>query len=177
MIHDILLIAVSIGVAVLLARSGVLGEVLRLTGEVELLGSFIAGFFFTSIFTTAPAIAALGELGRLYDLVPVAFAGALGAVIGDLLIFRFIRDEFAAHLLELVSHRRIGHRVRVFFHRKLFRWASFFVGGLIIASPLPDELGISVLGFTKMKTSWFLLLSFAFNFIGIVLIGLVARAL
>ena len=60
---------------------------------------------------------------------------------------------------------------------KLFRRVSFFVGGLIIASPLPDELGISLFGFSKIKMSWFIPLSFIFNFIGIVLIGVVAQAL
>ena len=51
------------------------------------------------------------------------------------------------------------------------------MGGLIIASPFPDELGIGLLGFSKMRTRWFVLLSFTFNFIGIFLIGLVAKTL
>ena len=59
---------------------------------------------------------------------------------------------------------------------KFFRWLTFLVGGLIIASPLPDELGISILGFSKMKVSWFIAISLVFNFIGILLIGVVARA-
>ena len=50
-------------------------------------------------------------------------------------------------------------------------------GGLILASPLPDELGVAVLGFSKMRLKYFALLSFVFNFLGIAVIGLVARAL
>src|SRR5262249_43219313 len=51
------------------------------------------------------------------------------------------------------------------------RWLSFFVGGLIIASPLPDELGIGLLGVARLRTAWFVLLSYAFNFLGILAIG------
>ena len=176
-LRDILLLGVSIAVAVILVRTNVLAELLLSVGQMELLGSFIAGFFFTSIFTTAPAIVALGEIARVHDVVTVAAVGAVGAAAGDFFIFRFIRDSFASHVFELVRHRDAGRRIKIFLHRRLFRWASFFVGGLILASPLPDELGISLLGFSNMKTSWFVFFSLIFNFIGILIIGMVANAL
>ena len=176
LLHDVLIIVVSIILAVILVQTEVLAEVLAATQGSQFVGSFIAGFFFTSIFTTAPAIVTLGEIARLHAILPVAFAGAMGAVVGDLIIFRFIRDRFSEHLLELFGHRSAGKRIRALFKLKLFRWVSLFVGGLIIASPLTDELGISLFGFSKIKTSWFVPLSFAFNFAGILLIGLVARA-
>ena len=174
--HDVILIGMSIGVAVLLIETNVLSNLLALTQEFQLLGSFIAGLFFTSIFTTAPAIVTLGEIARMHALVPTALCGAAGAVIGDLIIFRFIRDRFSEHVLELVGHRDVGRKMRAFFKLRLFRLLSLFVGGLIIASPLPDELGISLFGFSNIRTSWFIPLSFVFNFAGIVVIGLVARA-
>lgn len=177
LLHDVLIIIASVYIAVILVKTGTLANILASTLGLEFAGSFIAGLFFTSIFTTAPAIVTFGELARINSIVPVALFGALGAVIGDLIIFRFIRDKFSEHILKLVSHRSAWKRIMALFKLKLFRWASLFVGGLIIASPLPDELGISILGFSKIKTSWFIPLSFLFNFIGIVLIGLVARAI
>lgn len=177
LLHDLLIIIASVGVALLLARTGILTALLASTDELQFLGSFIAGLFFTSVFTTVPAMVTLGEIARSNALLPTALCGAAGAVVGDLIIFRFIRDRFAEHVMELLRHRHIGKRVGALFRLKLFRRLSFFVGGLIIASPLPDELGISLFGFSKMKMSWFIPLSFFFNFIGIVLIGLVARAL
>lgn len=177
LLHDLLIIAVSIGIAVVLVRTETLAKILISAQGPEFLGSFIAGLFFTSIFTTAPAIVTLGEIARANTIVPVALFGALGALVGDLIIFRFIRDRFAEHVMALLRHRHIGKRVGALFRLKLFRRLSFFVGGLIIASPLPDELGIGLFGFSHMKMSWFIPLSFFFNFIGIVLIGLVARAL
>lgn len=177
LLHDIMVIIGSCAVAYFLVQTGGLTHVLSLTQEWQFLGSFVAGLFFTSVFTTAPAIVTLGEIARDNSIPLVALSGAVGAVIGDLIIFRFIRDKFSEHILELLKHRHAGKRVRALLKLRLFRMLSFFVGGLIIASPLPDELGISLFGFSKMKMSWFIPLSFFFNFVGIVLIGLVARAI
>jgi len=76
-----------------------------------------------------------------------------------------------------MMHRSIWRRFHLLFKRRFFRWITFFVGGFILASPLPDELGIAVLGFSKMRAKYFVLLSFVFNFLGIVLIGFTARLL
>lgn len=175
--QDVGIVVSSIFIAVLLVKTGVLTSILASTENLKLLGAFIAGMFFTSIFTTAPAIATLGIITRLDGVAPVAFFGALGAVIGDLVIFRFIRDRLSEHLMELVKHEGAGKRVRMLLKLKFFRWITFLVGGLIIASPLPDEMGIALLGFSKMKAMWFIPLSFTFNFIGILIIGFVARTL
>ena len=177
LIQDIAVIVVSVIFAIILVKTGVLIKILTSARELELLGSFVAGMFFTSVFTTAPAIVTLGEIAQVHSILSVAILGALGAVIGDLIIFRFFRDRFSEHLMELLKHQSVGKRVGALFRLKSFRWLTFFVGGLIIASPLPDELGISLVGFSKMKTLAFIPLSFTFNFFGIILIGLVAKIL
>jgi len=177
LLQDVLIIAVSISVAMALARTNILVTILTSTKELEFLGSFLAGMFFTSIFTTAPAVVTLGEIARVNSIVPVVLFGAIGAVVGDLIIFRFVRDRFSEHLLELAGHQSIVQRMHVLLEMRFFRWLSLFVGGLIIASPFPDELGIGLFGLSKMKTSWFIPLSLLFNGIGILAIGLIARAL
>ncbi|MDO8481578.1 MAG: hypothetical protein Q7S75_00670 [bacterium] len=177
LLRDIFIIAFSVFVAVILVKTGVLINILTDTHERELLGSFIAGMFFTSVFTTAPAIVALGEIAHANSIVLTAIFGAMGAVLGDLIIFRFIRDRFSEHVMEVVGHRRAGRKVSALLHLRFFKWFTFVVGGLIIASPFPDELGISLLGFSKMKMSWFIPISFTFNCIGILLIGAIAKTL
>ena len=177
LLQDAGIVVLSIFIAVILVKTKVLTEILISAQELKLLGSFIAGMFFTSVFTTAPAIVTLGEIARANSIVLTALFGAMGAVVGDIIIFRFIRDRFSEHLLELVKHQGAGKRVKVLLKLKYFRWLTFLMGGLIIASPFPDELGISLLGFLKMRTWRFIPLSFAFNFIGILLIGLVAKIL
>lgn len=175
--QDIGLIALSILIAVILVKTGVLTQLLLTTEKVELIGSFISGAFFTSIFTTAPAMAALGQISLAQGIFATALVGAAGSVIGDLVIFRFVRNRFAEHIEELLQHTHPIRRAHVLFKRRIFRWFTFLVGGLILASPLPDELGIAVLGFSKMRFKYFVALSFAFNFFGILLIGYVAHSL
>ena len=167
----------SIALAVVLVRTDVLGRILTSTKELEMLGSFIAGMFFTSVFTAAPAIVTLGEIAQSNSVVLVAIFGAMGAVIGDLIIFRFVRERLSVHLMELVQHRGIGKRFKVLLKMKYFRWFTFLIGGLIIASPFPDELGIGIMGFSRLRMSWFIPISLIFNFGGILVIGLIAKSL
>src|SRR3989344_3088448 len=170
-LQDIGIITLSVLVAVLLVKTGVLKQALTSTMELGVMGSFIAGMFFTSVFTTAPAIVALGEIARANPLALVALFGALGAVLGDLVIFHFVRDRLSEHLVEVLQHKSAGARVKALLKLRYFRWLTVLVGGIFIASPLPlDELGIGLMGFTKLKRSWFVPLSFVFNFVGIGLI-------
>lgn len=174
--QDFGLIVLSVIVAILLLKTNVLAQILTSTVEIEFLGSLIAGMFFTSIFTTAPAIVALGEIAQVNGIVTTALWGAAGAVVGDLLIFRFVRDRFSVHLVELAKQNGTGRRIAALLKFRLFHWMTFVAGGLIIASPFPDELGISLLGFSKMPLSYFIPLSYTFNFLGILAIGTIAQA-
>jgi hypothetical protein len=158
-------------------NTNLLVNFLSSTKELQVFGSFIAGMFFTSIFTTAPAIATLGEISQSNSILITALFGSLGAVVGDLVIFRFIRDRLSMHLTEIVKHQGFFRRTKVLFRLRIFRWLTFLVGGLIISSPFPDEIAIGIFGFLHVKTSWFVPISFVFNFVGILLIGLVANAL
>lgn len=174
---DIVIIAVSFVIAIFLVRTHILTQILTSTSELELLGTFVAGMFFTSVFTTAPAIATLGEISLVQSVLLTAFVGALGSVLGDHLIFRFVRDRVAADVIELLREEGMLTRARKILKFKHFRWFTLLLGGFLIASPLPDEFGIAVLGFSRMNLKWFTALSFTFNFLGIYVIGLVAHAL
>lgn len=175
--QDFAIIALSVLIAVILAATDILTKILASTQELKFIGNFIAGIFFTSVFTVAPSVVALGKIAQANSVFQVAILGAAGAVIGDLVIFRFVRDRLSEHLAELMRHRGAWKRILALFKLKSFRWLAFFVGGLIIASPLPDEIGISLMGFSKMKTLRFIPLSFVLNFAGILLIAIVAKAI
>ncbi len=176
-LKDIYIVALSILVAILLVKTDALVAILTSSKELEAWGSFITGMFFTSVFTTAPAIVTLGEIAQSNSVFSTAIFGAFGAVVGDLVIFRFIRDRLSEHLTEVFSHQKVGKKLKILWKHKYFRYFTFLLGGLVIASPLPDEIGISMLGFSRMKMSWFLGISFVFNFIGIYIIGILARVL
>lgn len=172
--HDLAIIVLSVIVAVLLVQSHTIDSFLAASREFGHIGSFIAGIFFTSIFTTAPAIATLGEIAQNQGVVETALWASLGSVVGDMIIFRFVKDRMADHLAEILPHKRGLRRFTRLLKFRFFRYLTFFVGGLIIASPLPDELGVSLLGLSKMKEVYFVPLSFVFNFLGIAVIGMIA---
>jgi len=175
--QDLSIIFFSVLIAIVLIKTQALSTILNGAVSLKILGSFVAGMFFTSVFTTVPAIVTLGQISSHNSLYLTALFGAIGAVVGDLIIFGFIRDRLSEHLTVLMQHTSYWKRVKALFKLKYFRWLTFLLGGLIISSPFPDEIAISLLGFSKMKTSTFIPLSFIFNFIGIVLIGLVSRAI
>ena len=114
-------------------------------------------------------------LARSTSVVQTALIGALGALCGDLVIFKFVRDRLSEDILALMG-RKGSTRLKHIFHKRIFHWLTPFVAAMIFASPLPDELGIMLLGFVHTKTVMFLPYSYAANFIGILIIGLLARA-
>lgn len=173
LIQDLILIALSIGVAVLLVRSGAIHTFAEGLGEFEWAGTVIAGMLFTSVFTTAPAIAILGELAQEHGVLSVALLGAIGAVVGDIVIFNVVRDRFAEDLKFLLQHRKRSRFTHIFRTRFFHSLLPFF-GALIIASPLPDELGLALLGLSGVRDRSFIFISYAMNALGILAIGLVA---
>jgi hypothetical protein len=174
--QDVLIIAASIALAWAIIHYEWVQALLAVVGGGTLVASFVAGMFFTSVTTTAPAIAVLGELALQEHPLFVALVGGAGAVVGDYIIFAFVRDRVSDDIAYLL--KRTGTpRVFKIFRRRTFRRLLPFLGGLIIASPLPDELGLTLLGLAHMRTSRFILLSYAFNTVGIFLIGLAAHAL
>jgi len=174
--QDFFILLASIAVAWAIVHFGIVETLLLYTGDGVLLTGFIAGMFFTSVMTTAPAMAVLGVLSFHINPLVLAVAGGAGAVCGDYLIFAFVRDRLGDDFAYLIKRTGTPRFFKIF-HRKSFRWVLPFAGGLIIASPLPDELGLAMLGLARMRTSRFIALSFVFNSIGILIIALVARSL
>lgn len=177
LLQDFVIIFISIIVMIFLIKTQILVTFLNSAKDFKVFSSFFAGLFFTSIFTTGPAIVALGEIAKISSVLQVAILGGVGAVVGDLIIFRFIRDRFSEHIMILIKHKNSKKEVKIIHHLKFFRWFTFLLGGLIIASPLPDELGIGLLGFSKMNLRWFIPMSFVFNSLGILFIGIIANSL
>ena len=174
LMKDLAIIAFSVIIAILMVKTGALKTLLVSTQEVKFFGSFVAGIFFVSIFSAAPATVVLAEIAQSNSVFWVAFFGGVGALVGDLVIFRFIKDRLAEDFYHLIRKTK-SERLAAIFRLKLFKWLVPFLGALIVASPLPDELGLAMMGLSKMKTSLFIPLSFSLNFLGILTIGFIAK--
>lgn len=172
---EIALFLFGIFIAVYLIKTGVVYRWLAAVEGMEIIGSFVGGLFFTSALTTAPATIVLGELARANSLLLTAFFGGLGALIGDYIIFRFIKDDLSKPIVYLFKKTGLKGLFSAWRIRR-FGWLISFIGAIIIASPLPDEIGLAMMGLSKIKTAKFIPLSFSLNFLGILIIGLVAKS-
>lgn len=173
---DAIIVGVSVVAAFGLSQSPLLDTIISFSGKLYILQSFCAGLFFTSVFTTAPAITVLAKLGVAHTPAIVALIGALGSLLGDLIIFHFVRTRVSSDISYLLSKAKT-RRVRHLFARPFARLSLGFLGALVVASPLPDELGLALLGLSGIQTRWFVSVSYIFNAAGIYAIALIARAL
>lgn len=139
-------------------------------GTFGYIGAFIGGILFVSTFTVATATLILLVLAEGLHPIEIGIIAGAGAVIGDLLIFRFIKDSLTREVESLYNSVDSNHNLVKVLHSKYFSWTLPVIGALLIASPLPDEIGISLMGIAKMKMGKFLLLSFILNSIGIFLV-------
>lgn len=166
---NLLFTAVGILFAILLSRFEPLHTFLLSLGDLGYVGAFIAGILFVSTFTAATGMLILLVLAEKLVPLEIGLFAGLGAVIGDLTIFRFIKDGLLDEV-ESIYNRLGGRKLSHIFHVKAFRWTLPVLGALIIASPLPDELGIGLMGISKISTVQFIILSFILNSIGIFLV-------
>lgn len=139
-------------------------------GSFGYLSAFIAGILFVSTFTLATGAVILLVLAEQLSPIEIGIIAGFGAVIGDLTIFRFIKDNLIQELEIIYDHLDGDHHFNKVLHSKYFSWTLPVIGAIIIASPLPDEIGVSLMGIAHMKTYQFLLISFILNAIGIFLV-------
>lgn len=170
------LLVASIVTIFFLADTDIAHALISRVGTYGYLGAAITGVFFVSTFTVAPASLVLFHLAQEFNPVLIAASAGLGALLGDLLIFRFLRDGVFEELRPLVSGFGESH-LGTLFRTPYFAWLMPVIGAAIIASPLPDEIGIGLLGLSRMKLWQFALLAFALNALGIFAIVTVAAAL
>ncbi len=168
------LLLLGILVFVCLARTPAVDNLIVHVGNLGYLGAFITGIFFVSTFTAIPAGYMLYHLADYLNPGEVALLAGLGSVIGDYLIFRLFKDQIfheLAPIFQKLSHKTL----RSLFKTPYFSWLLPVLGAVLIASPLPDELGVSLLGLSKIRKWQFLAVTYALNVAGIFAITSAAK--
>ncbi len=162
--------------AFLIVRMGSVDTFLLSIGGLTQAGSFIAGMFYTSMFTAIPSTVVLGEIALVASPWTVAAFGSIGAVVGDYLLFLIVRNGLQKDFEYLMGHR-VFRRLRRWSRVNILKPLLPVLGAIVLASPLPDELGLMLLGLSSVDKDRFLLISLAMNFLGILVIGFAARAI
>lgn len=147
----------------------------NLLSSIGYLGTFLSGMLFAYGFTAAPATAVLLILSKEQNIFLAGFVGGLGALISDLIIFRIIRYSFADELKKISKEKIV-----LYFNNKvpnlLKKYLIPVLACFIIASPLPDEIGVSLLAISKtISTKLFSFISYLLNTIGILIILIIGN--
>ena len=99
---------------------------------------------------------------------------AIGATISDLLIFKFIKISFMNEFKELEKTKTIQKIEKIIKKNKFIlikHYLLYVFAGILIATPLPDEVGVSMLaGLTTIKPKKLAIISFILHSIAIFLI-------
>ncbi|MFH0869986.1 MAG: hypothetical protein V1866_02930 [archaeon] len=145
--------------------------------SLGLTGAFMAGVLYVYGFTAGPGTAILLVIAREENILLCGLIAGVGALIGDLLIFDFIRYSFSDEIKNLSSEKMvtwINSKLSPFLRKYLMP----ILGGVIIASPLPDEIGVSLFATaTNISTRAFMVLSYVLNTAGIFVILLIGKAI
>ncbi len=160
----------SIIVSIILYKNHTLNALMLNLENLGYVGVFITGILFVSAFTVITSIVIIAGLASKLSPLEIGVIGGLGAVVGDLTIFRFIRNDLIEEITPIYKRLGGNHITRIA-NKKYCRWLLPIIGAIIIASPFPDEIGVGLMGLSKMKTYQFIIISFILNTIGIYLIA------
>lgn len=176
---------ISLTLAVVLSWIGVF-EYLVHVGQFGYLGAFVSGLLLPFTFATPIASASFFHLGQAYNIWSIVVIGAIGTVFTDLFILKFFKGGLFVELEKIwenhknnhpAGHRRFtkAHRPHLIqlFHIRPFHFITLFLGVIVLFSPLPDEIGLEMLGYYKLSPRKLIPLGFTS---GVVAIWLVTSA-
>jgi len=157
---------------ILFQNSGVSNSIAHLN-QFSYVGGFISGILFSFGFSVPFAIGYF-IVSNPSNIFLFALIGGLGASLGDLIIFKTIKfsfmDEFESlektktfHKINLIAKKNISVHLR--------HYLTYILAGITIATPLPDEIGVTMLaGLTTIKPKVLALISLILHTIAIYLI-------
>ena len=108
--------------------------------SLGLFGAFLAGVLYVYSFTAAPATSILLIIGFQNSMILTGLVAGLGALFGDLLIYRFVSESFDDEL-KLLSKEKFFVKFKNSIPDVCSKCLLPIVAVIFIGSPLPDEIG------------------------------------
>lgn len=145
--------------------------------SLGLVGVFLTGFMYTFSFTAFAATGILLTLGEGGNILFLGILAGLGSVMADLLILKIARVSFESEFKYLYKEPFLKALIKPI-PKPFQHFLKVVIAMVIIASPLPDEAGVTLLanGYTLPKPI-FSLMSFILNTTGILVILYTGQAL
>ena len=138
---DFLVILVVVVFSLLLVTSKIEDKILGNFVGYEYIPYFLAGIFSTNFITAFPAYTFLAKVVTPSNFWLVASMGAIGSVVGDTLIFSFIKFRLIESMIKSFKHNKFVISI-LKTKNHILKYLLIMVGCLIIMSPLPDEFGV-----------------------------------
>ncbi len=133
------------------------------------IGGLLIAFGFSAPFGVGLLITSFPESILLATLI-----AGIGATISDLLIFKFIKFSFMNEFKEIEKTKtikKIEHLLKKNKNIIISHYLLYVFAGILIATPLPDEIGVSMLaGLTTIKPKTLAIISFILHTTAIFLI-------
>ncbi len=141
-------------------------------------GTFLGGLFYAYGFTAAPSTAVLLVLAEEQNIVLAVLIGGFGALLSDLIIFKFVRYSFIGEIKELEKEKIIKYfskKEKTLFGRYYKHIFPTFAG-FLIASPLPTEFGVTMMANIKtMSIKKFMIIAYLLHSLGILTIFVIGN--
>lgn len=160
----IILLIATIILSYLLFKQPVVSEFLAKMGSLSYLGVFIAGFLFSFGFSAAFAVGFFAVLNPSNIWLAVVIGG-IGSVIADLLLFNLIKSSFDDEIKDIEKKlektkpvKEVEHIIKKDFNPTFLHYLMYVFAGILIATPLPDEFGITMLASISKVNQFFLAL-------------------
>lgn len=166
----------SLSLAWWLVGSEIISKLVHVVLPLKFVAEFIAGIFYVSLLTAPVSVAMLLVLADINNPIFTALLAGLGAAFADLVIVKFFKEKLSKDV-DLVSRELQLKKVNNF----LIKWKLDFItpllGAIIIASPLPDEFGLMLLGASNLTYHQIAILTYILNTAGILLVVVPANLL
>lgn len=125
----------------------------------------IGGIFSVNFITAVPAYTFFHKIVTPDNFALVLLGLALGSVIGDTLIFNFIKFRIVENIIRIFkTNEKVSKIIKT--RKQYIRLILVFLGGLIIMSPFPDEIALLLMGFSRIKNLYFIPISLILNLLG-----------
>lgn len=154
-----------------LIKSGILSGLIETILPLRFVSEILAGVLYTSFLTSPISVAMLIILAQENNPIVTALLAGVGAALADCLIIKFFRGQLYSDLNQI--SKQLGYnKFNIFLQKLRLGFVVPFIGAIIVASPLPDELGLIMLGASKLRYQEIAILTYILNTAGILLIVL-----
>jgi len=162
---DISIIGIVIFLSAVLVSTDLEKQILSNFKGNEFFAYLLGGIFSVNFITAVPAYTFFHKIVTPDNFALVLLGLALGSVIGDVLIFNFIKFRIVENIIKIFkTNPQVSKVIKT--RKQYLRLLLVFIGGLIIMSPFPDEIALLIMGFSRIKNLYFIPISFILNLLG-----------